>query len=65
MNFPEGKSEWADDVFEALEEAFQSDPYIGIAIRADLTAVQERDSATASIATPFLATIAKSIASQF
>ncbi len=41
-------------VREVLDEAFSAEPKIGTAIRADLKAVQERDSATSSLATPFL-----------
>ncbi len=39
---------------EVIEEAFQNDPQIGQAIRADLQAVSERDSACQQLSTPFL-----------
>lgn len=39
---------------EVIEEAFNSDPDIGIAVRADIAAVFERDSACHDFLTPFL-----------
>ncbi|GAB3383150.1 serine O-acetyltransferase [Spongiibacter taiwanensis] len=41
-------------VREVIEEAFASDPTIGAAMRADICAVQERDSACNSLSVPFL-----------
>ncbi|AKH70489.1 serine O-acetyltransferase [Spongiibacter sp. IMCC21906] len=41
-------------VREVIEEAFASDPGISAAIRADICAVQERDSACDSLSVPFL-----------
>ncbi|MEH6549092.1 MAG: serine O-acetyltransferase [Pseudomonadales bacterium] len=39
---------------EVIEEALSSDPSIGQAVRADVMAIKERDSACANCATPFL-----------
>ncbi len=41
-------------VREVIEEAMQADPGISLAVRADLQAVSERDSACCSLVTPFL-----------
>ena len=41
-------------VREVLEEAFNADPSIGAAIRSDICAVYERDSACDSLSVPFL-----------
>ena len=41
-------------VREVIQQAFTADPDIGIAVRADLQAVNERDSACRSLVTPFL-----------
>ena len=41
-------------VREVIQEALDSDPAIGAAVRADLRAIRERDSACASLAVPFL-----------
>lgn len=39
---------------EVMEEAFEKDPEIGLAIRADLNAVKDRDSACDELSTPLL-----------
>ena len=39
---------------EVIEQAFNADPYIGMAVRADMRAVSERDSACCSLVTPLL-----------
>ena len=41
-------------VREVIEQAMKSDPGISLAVRADLQAVSERDSACCSLVTPFL-----------
>ena len=41
-------------VREVIEQAMQADPNISLAVRADLQAVSERDSACCSLVTPFL-----------